>query len=111
MTEITIHSNIYLLIFFSFMLLVIGACLFLIGYLYGRSQNAGVYDNAKPLDFFSRNANQNNVIKSNISIDEGKFVTDITTEDLSKKYDSLGETKQSSENIDSSVNKLKNLKR
>lgn len=48
--------------------------------------------------------------KVNIEIDSRKFVTDIKTDGLEKKYDTLGEVKQSTENIGSSINKLKNLR-
>lgn len=45
-----------------------------------------------------------------IKIDDTKFVTDITTEGLEKKYTDLGETKNTTENVSSSVNKLKSMK-
>lgn len=93
-----------------FLLLVAGVLLFLIGYLYGRSQNSGVYHN-KPISFFDQNKETTKQISPNIEIDEGKFVTNINTDNLSKKYDSLGDVKESSESIEGSVNKLKNLKR
>lgn len=47
---------------------------------------------------------------NSVSIDDTKFVVDINTKGLEKKYTNLGETKQSSENIETSVNKLKNMK-
>jgi hypothetical protein len=47
---------------------------------------------------------------SDISIDDKKFVTDIKTDSFEKKYDSLGDTKKSKDNIKNSVNKLKNMK-
>lgn len=46
-----------------------------------------------------------------ITIDESKYVTDIKTSGMEKKYENLGETKVSEENIESSINKLKNIKR
>lgn len=48
--------------------------------------------------------------KVNIEIDSRKVVTDIKTDGLEKKYNTLGEVKQSTENIGSSINKLKNLR-
>lgn len=48
---------------------------------------------------------------SNIKIDDRKFVVDINTGGIEKKYDELGETKVSDENISSSVNKLKGMKK
>jgi hypothetical protein len=45
-----------------------------------------------------------------IIIDESKFVIKSDTTKLEKKFDSLGTTTQSSENISGSVDKLKNMK-
>jgi hypothetical protein len=53
---------------------------------------------------------ENNNLTNNIKIDDAKVVLDINTKNLTKKFDSLGETKTSSENISSSINKLKNMK-
>ena len=46
-----------------------------------------------------------------IKIDDSKYVTNVSTDNLEKKYNSLGDIKESSENIESSITKLKNLKR
>lgn len=46
-----------------------------------------------------------------IKIDDRKFVIDINTGGIEKKYGELGETKVSDENISSSVNKLKGMKK
>lgn len=48
--------------------------------------------------------------KQVVSIDDTKFVTDIRTDNLEKKYDSLGDKSSSQENISGSINKLKNMK-
>ena len=48
--------------------------------------------------------------KEKIQIDDKKFVTDIKTDNLEKKYKDLGDIKKSSDNISSSINKLKNMK-
>lgn len=45
-----------------------------------------------------------------ISIDSSKFVVDIKTDGLEKKYQQLGDIKESEDTISSSVNKLKNMK-
>lgn len=50
-------------------------------------------------------------VKHNISIDDTKFVTKISTDGMEKKYNCLGETTVIAEDINSSVNKLKNLKK
>lgn len=52
--------------------------------------------------------NKNNNKK--LSIDDRKVVLGVSTEGLDKKYEKLGDTKQSDDNISSSVNKLKSLK-
>lgn len=82
---------------------------FLLGYLYGKmTPNIGVFNSEqKPQSFFKDNSNK---IKKNISIDEKTFVTKIKTDNLEKKYETLGETKTSEDNISNSVNKLKNMK-
>lgn len=79
----------------------------LIGYLLARLNHSGVI-NDRTQSFFTKLKDDKIV---NIAIDDKKFVTDIKTDGLVKKYDSLGDVKQTTENIDNSVNKLKNLKR
>ncbi len=81
---------------------------FLIGYMFGRSNSTNGVSSGRTQSFFKQ---QDNQTKDNISIDDKKFVVDIKTEGLEKKYDSLGDIKQTQENISDSVNKLKNLKR
>ena len=49
--------------------------------------------------------------KTNIEIDDTKYVGKISTDGLEKKYNTLGEVKKSKNDTISSVNKLKNLKR
>lgn len=80
----------------------------LIGYLLGSSIRVKIND--KPQSFFTKNkdsATPNN----DLSIDNKKIVLNIKTDGLEKKYESLGEVKQTEENITNSVSKLKNLKR
>jgi hypothetical protein len=48
--------------------------------------------------------------KQKIDIDDKKIVTDIRIDGLEKKYQEITETKQSDENISSSINKLKSMK-
>ena len=85
----------------------------LTGFLFGCLNNTimGVLTN----DVLQNNQKviKNNIAnqKSLIKIDDTKFVTEIDTGSMEKKFDSLGETKVSEDNLDQSVNKLKNLKR
>ena len=111
MPDIIINSQILLTIL-VFMLLVIGVCLFIIGYFIGQSRGAGVLneaDNRKPIGFFDKN-NTVQKVKQHITIDDTKVVTEIDTKGLEKKYNKLGDIKESSENIGNSINKLKNMK-
>lgn len=110
MNEISISINLPTIIFFSITLLVIGVCLFLIGYFIGKQNNTGVSINAtniKPTSFFEEAKKE----KHTLSIDDTKYVVDIKTSGMEKKYESLGDIKKSEENISNSINKLKNMKR
>jgi hypothetical protein len=110
MNEISLIINLPTLIFFSSTLLVIGVCLFLIGYFIGKQYNVGVSisnTDRKPLSFFKEAKKE----KQNFTIDDTKYVVDIKTSGMEKKYESLGEIKESEENINNSINKLKNMKR
>jgi len=89
-------------------LVILNILSFTIGYFLGKlHNNQGVYINNKTQSFFDKEENRK---KSAISIDSTKYVSEIKTDGMEKKYDTLGETKQSQENISLSVNKLKNLK-
>ena len=110
MNEISISVNIPTLILFSITFLAIGVCLFLIGYFIGKQNTVGVsnvVNNVKPTSFFNEEPKKSNML----SIDDTKYVVDIKTSGMEKKYENLGEIKQSTENITDSINKLKNLKR
>jgi len=99
-----IDSNILVII-----LLFLNIIFFCIGYLLGQSNNKHI----QYVDLIKQNTlkDQNLTNKhNNIIIDDTKFITKIDIGDLEKKYESLGETKSSQENIQSSVNKLKNMK-
>ena len=96
-----------IILIFIVTILIINA--FIMGYLLGRSTNTNGVSKTVTQSFFKQ---QNSLAQENnsISIDDKKFVVDIRTEGLEKKYDSLGEIKNSQENISNSINKLKNLK-
>jgi hypothetical protein len=110
MNEISISINLPTIIFFSSTLLILGVCLFLIGYFVGKQSSAGVCNtvvNTKPTSFFQETKKDKTVV----SIDDTKYVVDIKTSGMEKKYESLGEINQSEEDISGSINKLKNMKR
>jgi hypothetical protein len=110
MNEISISLNIPTLILFSITLLAIGVCFFLIGYFVGKRSDNGVYSTTinRPNSFFN-NAKEDK--KTKVVINDNKFVTEIKTDGMEKKYENLGEIKQSNENITDSINKLKNLRK
>lgn len=66
----------------------------------------------KPPSFLKtagRNKNSETT-KQTIQIDDKKFVTQITTDGMEKKYDTIGKEQVSDKDISSSINKLKNMK-
>jgi hypothetical protein len=86
--------------------------IFLLGILVGRLLSFnGVYKNES---IQTTNKTLSSIVNKDtgqtISIDSSKFVVDIKTDGLEKKYQQLGDVKESQETIDSSVNKLKNMK-
>lgn len=80
---------------------------YIIGYLMGRkgssTETNGVFKDVK-------RTKQSVQIPTSVSIDETKVVTNISTDNLVKKYDELGDKTVSNDNISSSINKLKNMK-
>lgn len=87
----------------------------IIGYLLGRLNQGGI--GVLYSDQSTTNVNDK-VIKNNIAkqkplikIDETKFVTEIDTNSMEKKFNNLGDIKASTDNVSESINKLKNLKR
>lgn len=81
---------------------------FVLGYLLGNNNSRG--QNESPRSFFKEQNKTNNIATQKINIDDTKFVGSINTDNIEKKYTSLGETKKSEENISGSINKLKNMK-
>ena len=107
MNDISLSLNMPTLILFSITLLVIGVCFFLIGYFIGKQNAVGVSSIVKPASFFNEEPKKNKTL----TIDDTKYVVDIKTSDMEKKYESLGDIKKFEENISNSINKLKNMKR
>ena len=81
------------------------------GYSIGRLNSSQAIVESQPISFFNKSKSDNDKMINKITIDESKYVTDIKTSGMEKKYENLGETKVSEENIESSINKLKNIKR
>jgi hypothetical protein len=89
-----------------YLVVCINCCL--IGYLLGKNANYaannGVSKSVRTQQIKDTKTNQP------VSIDETKVVMSINTDNLTKKYDELGDKVISDENISSSINKLKNMK-
>lgn len=95
-------------ILFSVIFLAVG---FLIGHYLANNKSE---NNHKPESFFAKEkresvAKQNK--KSTIDIDESTHVVKIHTKGLEKQYDNIAKEKTTQEDITSSINKLKNLKK
>jgi sortase (surface protein transpeptidase) len=90
-----------------YILFIINIVCFLLGYILAKlliSKNYITQTNYK-------NQKDNSKIKNCIQIDEKTVVLGIETDSLEKKYDHIGEVKNTEEKITESVNKLKNFKR
>lgn len=94
------------LVIYIFILTIINSLF--IGYVVGKGRSSNNYQTTSTKSFFEKEKIEQN--KKTISIDDTKFVGNIRTEGLEKKYENLGETKNSSENISGAINKLKNMK-
>lgn len=100
-------TNIAVLIFLlSILYITIG----IVGYIAGRISCGSQAFLGSPLNK-NKTLLNNELHQHKITIDESKFVTEINTSGIEKKYEKLGETKVSEDAISQSVNKLKNLKR
>ena len=91
-------------------LLSLNILFLLIGYIIGRIHGFSGVSDIKPKSFFTKEKEQQGSVLNKIDIDTKRVVTDIKTNNLEKKYDQLGTTTQSNENISSAINKLKNMK-
>jgi hypothetical protein len=91
-------------------LLILNVFSFSIGLILGRIWcSSSVYQSIeRPKSFLQKT---NEVSKDKVVIDDKKVVLNIKTDGMEKKYENLGEVKQSSENISSSVDKLKQMKK
>lgn len=101
---------------FTVIWLILVVFSFIIGYFYGRSKidiGGVLYTTDDQQLKYNSKIIQNNLAQQKplIKIDETKFVTEIDTTSMEKKFDSLGDTQTSSEDFGQSINKLKNMKR
>lgn len=90
-------------------LVIVTIIIGLLGYIIGKLSNNSTPTGVQ--SFFKKNSETDSTTKfSSVSIDEKKIVTNINTSGLEKKYESLGDTTNTNENISTSINKLKTLK-
>ena len=95
----------------SIILVLFNFVSFGIGYIIGRLNNSSYTMIEKPISKRNKQYNNNEKSQNKIIIDDRKFVTDISVDGMEKKYNELGNTKLSDDNISESVNKLQNFKR
>lgn len=76
-----------------------------IGYLHGHKETNHTFG-------YKKNKSNNQIYENieKVTIDDKKFVVDIDTSKMQKKFTNLGEVKHSEENISQSIQKLKNMK-
>ena len=92
----------------TYVLIFTNLVIFSLGLIIGRLFSNKTINNIN--DMVSVNSKKEARNKTQIDIDDTKYVGKISTAGLEKKYDNLGDVKSSDNNIASSVNKLKNLK-
>jgi len=92
-------------------LILLDIVFFFLGYTIGRLNSSQTILESQPVSFFNKQKSlSDDKVTNKVIIDERKFVTDIKTSGMEKKYENLGETKISNENIESSIDKLKYTK-
>ena len=89
---------------------IINILSFSLGYILGKLRPISGVSNSSQAYYGSPDNRPNSQVRPKISIDDTKFVTEIKTDGLEKKYNDLGDKKVSNENIGNSINKLKNMK-
>ena len=105
----SIDSNLTAILFIV-LFVVSYIIVFLLGLFIGISySNRGVSNNSIFHNKVNKNTSPTNSGVS-ISIDDTKFVTEIKTDGMEKKFETIGDTKNSTDNISNSIAKLKNLK-
>lgn len=83
---------------------------FILGYFLGKLSKINLSQSNDIVPTKDRNTDNKKEIISKINIDETKIVTKIDTNNLEKKYDTLGNTILTNSDIGSSINKLKKMK-
>ncbi len=94
-----------------YMLIFTNVVVFSLGFILGKMLSSSSSSSLAINDMVSIKSKKQQINKTNIEIDDTKYVGKISTDGLEKKYDTLGDIKKSKNDTISSVNKLKNLKR
>ena len=85
---------------------------FIIARLNGTSAVNSVSQQEKPTSFLTKAVREEKNINRKIEIDDRKFITDIKTDTLEKKFDELGKkTVSQDESLSANVSKLASLKK
>lgn len=86
----------------------------IIGYILGQNLNTISLktENTKIDSFFNKQSKKNKQVQNDkIDIDSSTHVVKINTDNLQKGYSEMGQKQTTEEDISSSINKLKNLKK
>ena len=100
-----IHQHFLL---FSVIFFVMG---YLIGFIVHSNKHIDHQQIVNESFFDQQNKRKKDIKKKNIDIDNSTHVVSIKTDGLEKKYEEIGTSHTKQENISSSINKLKNLKK
>lgn len=98
-----------------YILVVLNILLFIIGYIIGRIQqkNVNIIGQSGYLipKEQKKQIEQNKIIEKiqSVDIDDSKFVVDVDLSGFEKKFEEIAETKESNENIESSISKLSQI--
>lgn len=105
--EVSTNYNHYQYIILISMLIMLNMICFCLGYLWCKTTIDTVdHFNKSPKLITKQHLQQNS---HSMEIDSSKVVVDIKTDNLEKKYQTLGEVKKTDEDISGSISKLKNL--
>lgn len=95
--------------FTIYLIVVLNLICFILGFLAAKLLVfGGVSYNSQP-HIATPGKNQEKLTKK-VSIDDSKYITNIDTNSLERKYTNIAEEQHSEENISSSVSKLKQMK-
>jgi hypothetical protein len=95
--------------FIIYLAIILNLICFSLGFLTARLVSFGGVSYSSQANIATPGKNRENLTKK-VSIDNSKFITNIDTNSLERKYTNIAEETLSEENIGSSVSKLKQMK-